>query len=218
MTTSLDPLSELAQYSTSILSDALDELSIAGVIPGIEARRIGQGRVAGRALPVHLAPRSNDPNAYRFGGGVGKPLEQVLQTMQDGDVVVMDLGGSNRAAAWGGLASRIAQRRGVRGTIMWGACRDVDEIRAIGYPVWSAAVCPRRSRNEFTFGSINEPVTIAGVTIAPRDFIVADESGVVCVPHARVEEVLALAARIGEQEAKLEAQVLNDALKSWDAV
>jgi len=213
-----DPLSRLAQYSTSIVSDALDEVGVLGVIPGLHAQRVGQGRAAGRALPVRLEPKSNDPSAYRFGGGVGKPLEQVLQTMKDGDIVVMDLGGSNRAAAWGGLASRIAQRRGVRGTIMWGACRDVEEIRAIGYPVWSVATCPRRSRNEFTFGAINEPVTIAGVTIAPRDFIVADESGVVCVPHARVEEVLALAARIGEQEAKLEAQVLNDALKSWDAV
>ena len=108
----------------------------------LDARRIGQGRIAGFALPVRLEPKSNDPSAYRFGGGVGKPLEQVLQTMKDGDVVVMDLGGSDRAAAWGGLASRIAQRRGVRGTIMWGACRDVDEIRAIGYPVWSAA-CAR---------------------------------------------------------------------------
>ena len=218
MTTKPDALTTLAQYSTSILSDALDELSIVGVIPGIEARRIGQGLVAGRALPVHLAPKSNDPNAYRFGGGVGKPLEQVLQTMQDGDVVVMDLGGSNRAAAWGGLASRIAQRRGVRGTIMWGACRDVDEIRAIGYPVWSAAVCPRRSRNEFTFGSINEPIVIQGVTIAARDFVVADESGVLCIPQARLDEVLALAARIAEQERVLEAQVLNGSLRSWDAV
>jgi len=134
---SLDPISQLSQYSTSIVSDALDELAVLGVLPGIEARRIGQGRVVGRALPVRLQAKSNDPSAYRFGGGVGKPLEQVLQTMQDGDIVVMDLGGSNRAAAWGGLASRIAQRRGVRGTIMWGACRDVDEIRAIGYPVWS---------------------------------------------------------------------------------
>jgi regulator of RNase E activity RraA len=218
MTTPLDPLSALAQYSTSILSDALDELSIAGVIPGIEARRIGQGRIVGRALPVHLAPKSNDPSAYRFGGGVGKPLEQVLKTMQDGDVVVMDLGGSNRAAAWGGLASRIAQRRGVRGTIMWGACRDVDEIRSIGYPVWSAAVCPRRSRNEFTFGSINEPITIQGVTVAARDFMVADESGVLCVPQGRVGEVLELAARIADQERVLEAHVLNGSLESWDQV
>ena len=215
---SLDPISQLSQYSTSIVSDALDELAVLGVLPGIEARRVGQGRVVGRALPVRLQAKSNDPSAYRFGGGVGKPLEQVLQTMQDGDIVVMDLGGSNRAAAWGGLASRIAQRRGVRGTIMWGACRDVDEIRAIGYPVWSVALCPRRSRNEFTFGAINEPITIQGVTIAPRDFIVADESGVVCVPQGRFDEVIALCARIGDQERVLEAQVLNGSLESWDAV
>ncbi len=218
MNTELDPISQLSPYSTSILSDALDELGVACVLPGIEARRAGQGRVVGRALPVRLEPKSNDPSAYRFGGGVGKPLEQVLQTMQDGDVVVMDLGGSTRAAAWGGLASRIAQRRGVRGTIMWGACRDVDEIRAIGYPVWSVAVCPRRSRNEFTFGAINQPITISNVTIAPRDFIVADESGVLCVPQARLAEVLALAERIGAQERALEAQVLNGSLASWDAV
>jgi regulator of RNase E activity RraA len=215
---SLDPLSALSRFSTSIVSDALDELGILGVLPGLVAQRVGQGRVVGRALPVRLEPKANDPAAYRFGGGVGKPLEQVLQTMQDGDVVMMDLGGSNRAAAWGGLASRIAQRRGVRGTIMWGACRDVDEIRAIGYPVWSVAVCPRRSRNEFTFGAINEAISIAGVTVAPRDYVVADESGVVCVPQARVAEVLPLCTRIGDQEAALEAQVLNDSLASWDAV
>lgn len=101
---------------------------------------------------------------------------------------------------------------------MWGACRDVDEIRAIGYPVWSAAVCPRRSRNEFTFGAINEPITIQGVTIAPRDFIVADESGVVCVPQGRFDEVIALCARIADQERVLEAQVMNGSLESWDAV
>ena len=218
MTTPLDPLSALAQYDTSILSDALDELGIQGVLPGIEARRVGQGLVVGRALPVRLEPKTNDPAAYRFGGGVGKPLEQVLQTMRDGDVVVMDLGGSNRAAAWGGLASRIAQRRGVRGTVMWGACRDVEEIRAIGYPVWSVATCPRRSRNEFTFGGINVPITIAGVTIAPRDFIVADESGVLCIPQGVVDKVLELAATIDVQERKLAAQILNDSLTSWDAV
>ena len=73
-------------------------------------------------------------------------------------------------------------------------------------------------RYEFTFGAINEPITIAGVTIAPRDYVVADESGVVCVPRARADEVLGLAARIADQEAALEAQVLNGSLASWDAV
>lgn len=218
MTKPLDPVSRLSQYPTSVVSDALDELGIEGVLPGIRAQREGQGRIAGFALPVRLEPKVNDPSAYRFGGGVGKPLEQVLQTMQDGHVVVMDVGGSDRAAAWGGLASRIAQRRGVRGTIMWGSCRDIEEIRTIGYPVWSAAVCPRRSRNDFTFGSINQPVTISGVVIAPRDFVLADESGVINIPQGRIEEVLALCTRIAEQEMRLEAQVLNDAIAAWDEV
>jgi len=218
MTKPLDPVSRLSQYPTSVVSDALDELGIEGVLPGIRAQREGQGRIAGLALPVRLEPKVNDPSAYRFGGGVGKPLEQVLQTMQDGDVVVMDVGGSDRAAAWGGLASRIAQRRGVRGTIMWGSCRDIEEIRTIGYPVWSAAVCPRRSRNDFTFGSINQPVTISGVVIAPRDFVLADESGVINIPQGRIEEVLALCTRIAEQEMRLEAQVLNNAIAAWDEV
>jgi 4-hydroxy-4-methyl-2-oxoglutarate aldolase len=214
----LDPVSRLAQHPTSLISDALDELGIRGVLPHIPAQRIGQGRIAGVALPVRLEPKSNDPSAYRFGGGVGKPLEQVLQTMQDGDVVVMDLGGTQRAAAWGGLASRLAQRRGVRGTIMWGSCRDIEEIRAIGYPVWAVATCPRRSRNDFTFGWINQPVTIGDIVVAPRDFILADETGVICVPQMRVDDVLTLAERIADQEARLEAQVINNALSTWDEV
>lgn len=218
MTQRLDPISTLLQFPTSVVSDAMDELGLRCVLPGMAPQRTGQGRTAGRALPVRFNLKSNDPDAYRFGGGVGKPLEQVLKTMRDGDVVVMDLGGSNTAAAWGGLASRLAQRRGVRGTIMWGACRDVEEIRTIGYPVWAAATCPRRSRNEFTFGSINEPITIAGVTIDAGDYVLADETGIVCIPQSRIQDVIALSEKIMTQESLLEAQVVNDAVSSWDDI
>lgn len=217
-TNDLDPVSRLMQYPTAIVSDALDELGLDGVLAGMRAQRVGQGRTAGVALPVRFVRKSADPAAYRFGGGVGKPLERVLKAMKDGDIVLIDLDGSDRAAAWGGLAARIAQRRGVRGTIVWGCCRDVDEIRQIGYPVWAVAACPRRSRNEFTFGAIGEPVTINGVSVAPRDFVVADETGIIVVPRARIDETLALCERIAAQEALLEAQVRNDAVQSWDAV
>jgi 4-hydroxy-4-methyl-2-oxoglutarate aldolase len=208
----------LAAHSTSALSDALDELGILGALSGIAAQREGIGRICGRALPVRFLRKTADPSAYRFGGGVGKPLEKVLQTMRAGDVVIIDLDGARNAAAWGGLASRLAQRRGVRGTVMWGACRDLEEIRAVGYPVWAVGTCPRRSRNEFTFGSINEPIEIAGVTLCPRDYVVADETGVVCVPQARVGEVLELAAKVERQELLLLQQVRDDAVQSWDQV
>ena len=208
----------LAAHPTSAISDALDELQIAGALSGIRAQREGIGRVCGRALPVRFVRKANDPDAYRFGGGVGKPLELVLKTMKAGDMVVMDLDGATNASAWGGLASRLAQRRGVRGTIMWGTCRDLEEIRAVGYPVWAVGVCPRRSRNEFAFGSINQDITINGVVIQPGDYVVADESGAVCVPQARGEEILALVDRIETQERVLEQQVRDDVVSSWDEV
>lgn len=211
-------LHELCAFPTSTLSDTLDELGIAGVIPGLYAQRQGQGRVVGRALPVKLIAKKNDPDAYRFGGGVGKPLEAVLKTMADGDVVLMDLDGANYASAWGGLASRLAQRRGVRGTIMWGTCRDVEEIREIGYPVWAVGTCPKRSRNDFTFGSINQPIEISGVTISREDYIVADETGVIVIPGARADEILAIAKRITAQEDELLAKVRTDSVTNWDEV
>jgi regulator of RNase E activity RraA len=208
----------LAAFPTSAISDALDELGIPGALSEIAAQRQGLGRICGRAMTVRFQPKTDDPTAYRFGGGVGKPLERVLKTMKAGDVVLMDLQGSKTASAWGGLASRLAQRRGVRGTIMWGTCRDLEEIRAVGYPVWAVGVCPRRSRNEFTFGSINEEITIGAVSIQPRDYIVADESGVVRVPQDQVEAVLALLAKIQSQEQLLEEQVRDDVVSSWDEV
>lgn len=123
--------------------------------------------------------------------------------------------------AWrfgGGLASRLAQRCCVRGTVMWGARRDLEEIRAVGYPVWAIGTCPRRNRNAFAFGSIGEPLRIGEVVIAEGDYLVADETGVVRVPAGKALEVLRLVERIERQEAALAAQVRDDAVSSWDQV
>ena len=207
---------QFSEYPTAAISDALDEKGINGVIAGVSAQRYGQGRIVGRAMPVRFTEKSADPDAWRFGGGVGKPLEQVLKTMSSGQVVIMDLGGTKTASAWGGLASKLAQKRGVCGTIMWGTCRDVEEIRECGYPVWATGVCPRRSRNEFTFGSINETIVIGEATIAPGDIIVADESGVVCVPQAITEDILNMLQSISHQESILEDQVLRGEVQNWD--
>ena len=208
--------SQFFKYPTSMISDALDELGINGAISGMSAQRYDQGRIAGRALPVKFKKKSADPEAWRFGGGVGKPLEQVLKTMSSGQIVVMDLDGTVNATAWGGLASKLAQKKGVLGTIMHGTCRDLEEIRECGYPVWAIGVCPRRSRNDFTFGSINEPIFVTDVKICKNDIIVADQSGVVCVPENKINEVLALLEKVSHQESILEDQVLRNVVQNWD--
>jgi regulator of RNase E activity RraA len=208
--------SQFLKFPTSMISDALDEIGINGAISGISAQRYDQGRIAGRALPVKFTKKSADPDAWRFGGGIGKPLEAVLKTMSNGQIVVMDLDGTINATAWGGLASKLAQKKGVLGTIMHGTCRDLEEIRECGYPVWAIGVCPRRSRNDFTFGSINEPICVTEVKICKNDIIVADQSGVVCVPENKINEVLALLEKILHQEYILEDQVLRNAVQNWD--
>ena len=70
---------KFSQYPTAAISDALDEKGLNGVIAEVSAQRYGQGRIVGRAMPVQFKEKSADPDAWRFGGGVGKPLEQVLK-------------------------------------------------------------------------------------------------------------------------------------------
>ena len=129
--------------------------------------------------------------------------------MTTGQIVVMDLDGTINTTSWGGLASKLAQKKGVLGTIMHGTCRDLEEIRECGYPVWAIGVCPRRSRNDFTFGSINEPIYVTDVTISKNDIIVADQSGVVCVPENKINEVLVLLEKISRQETILELSLIH---------
>ena len=209
-----------AAFPTAMVSDAMDELGLFGVINGVEPRLLTSCRVAGLAMTARFAPKEKDPNAWRFGGGVGKPLEQVLKTMANGQIVVIDLGGTKEAAPWGGLSSRIAQQRGVLGTLVWGACRDLEEIREVSYPVWSTGVCPRRSRNEFTFGDILQPVTIGanGVTVRTGDVLLADLTGVICIPAERAAEVLEVVRGIAKSEEAVEQQIDQQAIVNWDDV
>ena len=99
---------------------------------------------------------------------------------------------------------------------MHGTCRDVEEIRECGYPVWAKGVCPRRSSNDFTFVTINEPIVVTGVKIQKNDIEVADQSGAVYVPNELIKETLSLLKKISKQEDLLEDQVLNNEVQDWD--
>ena len=75
---------------------------------------------------------------------------------------------------------------------MHGTCSDIEEIRKYGHPMWAKGVCPRRNRNDFTFGTINEPIVVTGVKIEKNDIVVANQSGAVCVPNKLIKETLSL--------------------------
>lgn len=211
-------LASFESLSTSTLSDAMDELGIKCVVPKLFSQRLEQSRVAGFALTARFARVSHDDAAYRYGGGVGRPLEAVLKAMGPRNIVVLDLDGAMDASAWGGLASRLAMDKGVRGAVINGTCRDVEEIRGLGFPVWAAGTCPRRSRNEFSFGSLKEPVIIGGTEISNGDIIVSDATGVVRVPIETALTVYDAALRIAQTEQKVLGDIVHGNGIDWDQV
>jgi regulator of RNase E activity RraA len=215
-----DPvIARLAKFPSTVVSDALDDLGICGALPDLQAVDIRQGRVVGRAFTAEFMRRDSSPDSVRRGGNVGAPLEHVLREMRSGEVVVMDLKGSRTASAWGGLASQIAREKGVKGTVLYGTCRDLLEILEHKYPLWSVGVHPRRSRNEFGFGAVRGDITIGKTRIQDGDIIVADDSGVVSVPASLAEQVAGRCEEIALSEQRATAAIQSDLSRlDWDKV
>ncbi len=95
--------------------------------------------------------------------------------------MVVEAGGDDYALA-GGNVCAVAQRNGIAGFVLDGAVRDVAEIRALQFPVFCRGVFPKPGSKDFV-GSLGAAVTCGGVRVACGDVVVADEEGIVVVPH-----------------------------------
>jgi regulator of RNase E activity RraA len=119
-----------------------------------------------------------------------------------GDVLVIQ--GVHGVSNMGGIIATIANRQGFAGAIVDGGVRDVAHSRALGFPVWSQGVTPVTGKWRVVTQEINAPVSIAGVVVNPGDLIVADETGVCCVPTALIVEALEACEQLSEIEAGYE--------------
>ena len=169
---------------TSTWSDTLDRMGASDcVLDGIP-QRAGHGRIAGPALTVKLVVGAlGDYPLAEF--AVGK----FLDVIQPGAVVVVDMGGAI-VSAFGGLAAQRAVGRGAGGVVMDGACRDLAELTASGLWVAARHVTPRSGKMRLRIAGVNVPVTVGGVQVDPDDWIIADETGIVRVRAAQLQEAL----------------------------
>jgi 4-hydroxy-4-methyl-2-oxoglutarate aldolase len=151
-------------------------------------------KAVGQALTVQLSR-----------GDLVDPLK-ALEMGHPGDLIVVDAGGDTETSVCGGLMGGLAKNRGIRGMIVDGAGRDTDELRALGWPIWTRAITPRGTHTMFSGRkeelSINVPITCGGVVVRPGDFVVADEIGITVVPSGKAAEVLKLAREQAEREQK----------------
>ncbi len=128
---------------------------------------------------------------------------QILDEAPAGSVLVYVLEGGLEIAGMGNLMATTAKVRGLEGTIIDGAIRDVREIREIGHPVFARRISPATSVGRLVSVSKQTPVQCAEVTVNPGDYIVGDTDGVVVVPREAAEEVIALLADYDDKESKM---------------
>jgi 4-hydroxy-4-methyl-2-oxoglutarate aldolase len=186
-----------------LVSDVLDDLGLAGVLPASRMRPVlPGGRIVGPALTLRKA-RVSDLAELCEGPRRGD-IEAHNLTLP-GDVLVIQ--GDEGVSNMGGLSALTSQRQGAAGAVIWGGCRDVAEMRRIGYPVWSTAITPITGVGRVDGVAINGELKLGDHPVHPGDIIVADDDGVCIIPRERAVDVLAWATARARNDAVQEALI-----------
>jgi regulator of RNase E activity RraA len=188
-------VARLSKLDTCAASDALDRLGLRGTTIGI--RPVWPcPRIVGRAVTVKVKPVGLVKSTKHL-------CTPAIEAAKPGDILVVDNGGRPDVSAWGGLLSLASKLKGLSGVVIDGACRDVDESRDVGFPVYARAVVPLTARGRIMQDTINEEIEFGNVQVHPGDLVIADGSGVVIIPAARAAEVIAEAEKVAAHEAKM---------------
>jgi 3-hexulose-6-phosphate synthase/6-phospho-3-hexuloisomerase len=207
------------KYSQSDLHAAFRKVSSSNVSDAMHRKGamvhihpIQQGaKTVGRAVTVHT-----------INGDWAKPVE-AIDVAGKGDVLVVNVDGGT-TAVWGELASWSSKGRGIEGLVCDGAVRDVDDIRAMGFPVWTRHIVPNAGEPK-GFGEIGAEIRCGGQTVRNGDWIIADDMGVVVVPQEEAQEIANRSLDVKEHENRLREEIQRGSslskvtrLKKWEKV
>ncbi len=152
-------------------------------------------KLIGRAVTAQFMPTRPDVNDVitregRAKGHNGGQNQWVIDQLQKGDVIVVDLFGKIEGGTFVGdnLATYIYAATGT-GMVVDGAIRDLEGIHPIDMAAYFRGVHPS-AINSVMLTGVNVPIRIGGATVLPGDVVFGDMGGVYFVPPEHVEEIL----------------------------
>jgi regulator of RNase E activity RraA len=183
------------------VSDAEEQLTGRKMYMTHRMRPIFPAKFAGFAVTVLLKKEANDdPNA----------LNGMLAAIDQGgkdSVYVMVVEDGVDIAGMGGLMGTAMYAREFAGAVIDGGVRDTAYLKKIGFPVYALGIVPSTSVHHYRFAGANVPVTCDGVEVKAGDIVAADQDGVVVVPRADAQKVLALAQEMDFKEHSMYAYI-----------
>ena len=146
----------------------------------------------------------------------------IIDAAQAGDVVVIDMAGT-KCSTWGGMASLAAKQKGIEGVLVDGGVRDLEEMIEFDFPVFARHLVPTTGRSRLKVETINEPICLDDVIVEPGDLIVADGTGVVCLPKANAADLVSRAEEMQCDDEAAVAEIrkglsFSDAMKKFTRI
>ncbi|KAL4734487.1 ribonuclease E inhibitor RraA/Dimethylmenaquinone methyltransferase [Aspergillus similis] len=193
----------LQEYSTCDVSNALCKLQLphGGFLPGLTLwspeRQQGTTKIVGPAYTVKYAllddPATKHPSHY-------------IDSIPEGAVVFIS-SPKTLNGVYGGLMSTRSQASKVVGSVIDGRFRDLEEHRALNYPVFARDIGTVPPYGAVKVVGVNVPVQLQSeeqhLMISPEDYLIGDLNGVVVLPRGLVDQVLPLMAKQREADAKM---------------
>ncbi|HOJ38864.1 MAG TPA: bifunctional hexulose-6-phosphate synthase/ribonuclease regulator, partial [bacterium] len=139
-----------------------------------------------------------------YPGDWAKPV-QAVDLAEAGQVIVIDAAGVP-PAVWGELATNSCLVKKLAGVVIYGAVRDVEEIKKMGLPVFARMITPQAGEPK-GLGELNVPLRFGGQEVLPGDWLVGDDDGVVVIPAGSAVEIANRSADVLEKENRLRREI-----------
>lgn len=195
MTYSPDVIARYERLYTPLVSDCAEALGLGcrALAPGLVPFHTDTLRVV--AGPAHTAQIRRTDERIEIDG-----LLAMVDATPAGSVVVVAPDQEINGAVWGGLMTAGVQQRGAVGAVADGGIRDLHQVIPLDFPVFAGYRSPLDIRGRGEVVGHGVPVVCRGVAIEPADLVVADANGIVVIPQAAVDDVLALCeARVAKE-------------------